>query len=213
MMIVKRKKNGMSIVEIMGAIFILSFAVLAVASIFPAGLQMNRKTKIRMQALEISAGIVEELRHLPYYDPNASRIDILKLANSVTGTGWSTFNEDYVSPQNMPDWTPTVVKNSKVLEATSQIFFRDIGGIDTRADVPGIFTDDVAESMKIPAIQISPLSTGVLQFNYNPILTSCRIHRIVVTAHIEEFVAGTWRYSFIQLVTYRSDALTTTPGY
>jgi Tfp pilus assembly protein PilV len=68
MMIIKRKKNGMSLVEIMGAIFVLSFAILAVASIFPAGLQMNRKTKIRIQALELASGIAEEIRQLPYYD-------------------------------------------------------------------------------------------------------------------------------------------------
>ncbi len=221
-MLIKRNKKGMSLVEIMGAIFVLSFAVLAVATIFPAGLQMNRKTKVRIQAIQMAEGIIEELRHLPYYDPNAAA-DLITLASDNTNVnpttaGWASFTPPvYCNNGSSPDWTPQVVMNSNVYKPTSRIFFRNRAGKDMRTEpsTPDTLVDTLAPKLMLPSIQIVPLTTSVttLMYPYTPMLNRCRIHKIIVTVNIEEFVAGSARYSAIQLITYRSDGLTMTPGY
>lgn len=222
-MLIKRNHNGMSLVEIMGAIFILSFAVLAVASIFPAGLQMNRKTKVRIQALQVASGIIEELRHLPYYDADPNIPTLISLAsenvdpNALVTDGWGGFDDTYCDNGSTEKWTPRVVIESSVWRPTSHVFFRSRSKKDMRKGVstPDTIVDTLNAKVMIPAIRIVPLSTSVpsLMFPYSPTINRCRIHKIIITVNIEEFVAGSIRYSYIQLITYRSDGLTMTPGY
>lgn len=221
-MVIKRNHKGMSLVEIMGAIFVLSFAVLAVATIFPAGLQMNRKTKVRIQAIQMAAGIIEELRHLPYYDPNTTcLLDLATInpdMNATVTDGWGGFDDAYCENGSNEKWTPNVVKNSNVHDGISRVFFRSRSKKDMRKlSTPDTLVDTLSPKLMYPAIRIAPLGNSTtnpeLMYSYTPAVNRCRIHKIIVTANIEEFVAGTARYSTIQLITYRSDGLTMTPGY
>jgi len=222
MMIIKRNRKGMSLVEIMGAIFVLSFAILAVASIFPAGLQMNRKTKIRIQALELVTGIAEEIRQLPYYDysnnpDNNSLLDIANTTFSGAADGWDGFTiaANGANPGGAKAWTPNILlqnvgKKNDVFSERSPIFFRNRDMNDTRRNTPVTFTS--LAPIKVPAIQIRPIvdsSSGLVRCFY-PYGGSnkCRIHKITVTANIEESSAGRIRYSIIQVITYKSDGIT-----
>jgi hypothetical protein len=217
MMIFRRNRKGMSLVEIMGAVFVMSFAILAVASIFPAGLQMNRKTKIRIQALEMATGVMEEIRNLPYYDTSKTCIISLADPNGDYAAGWSSFTIGHT--YGTTQWTPSIVSNSSgpnkigVTDSTSPVFFRarDLG--DTRSLT--LFQSGVNNAnIKLPAIHITPLAPNnatLYKANYGGVSKS-RIHKIVVTSNIEEFVAGKARYSIIQVTTYRGDGLTMTPG-
>ncbi|MEQ8223275.1 MAG: prepilin-type N-terminal cleavage/methylation domain-containing protein [Candidatus Eremiobacterota bacterium] len=221
MMIIKRKKNGMSLVEIMGAIFVLSFAILAVASIFPAGLQMNRKTKIRIQALELASGIAEEIRQLPYYDysnnpgVNNSLLDIANTGTTSTD-GWDGFttSANGANQGGAKAWTPnillqTVGTKNDVFSERSPIFFRNGSNEDTRRNTPVTFTQ--MAPVQVPAIQIKPLidSGGNIRcfYTYGGV-SRCRIHKIIVTANIEESSVGRMKYSIIQVITYKSDGIT-----
>jgi len=197
----------MSLVEIMTALFVLSFAVLSVASIFPAGLEMNRKTKIRIEALEVAGGVIQDLKDLPYYDPFAeadfcdliptNTVINLELRNSVWGA------EQY--PQAVLDKNG----NYKYEELESPIFFRDASGEDTRIDGPAPVVPD------LPAIRLEPLvidNTSKYMYNYGGGGLKSRLYRVIVTVNIEDTRQGEFFYSYIQVISYKGDGLTLIPG-
>ena len=204
-------KKGLSLIEIMTALFVLSFAILSVASIFPAGLEMNRKTKIRIEALETAAGVLQNIKDLPYHDPYTSGSDFYSL---LTGTG--TINLDLQhfvwGSHNYPEAVLDENDEFKYGDLESSIFFRDSSGDDTRVG-GGAPTEP-----QLPAICLEPLlpgstpGTNPYMYSYVAGTNRCRFYRITVTVNIEDIRKGEFFYSYIQVISYRGDSLTLTPG-
>jgi len=199
-LIIKRNRRGMSLIEIMGAVCILSFSILAVATIFPTGLEINRKTRVRIQALEIASAIMEEIKNLPYTDVfNPGGMSVMKLED------WQSFETEE------PKWKPRVIEeNPELTSGESQIFFMT-GGVNPQdeADLPHIGLDNLPPGRKVPTIVVSDFSD--YEDTYGVTTDTC-MKEIRVTVNIEERSKGALRYSFIQIVSYKSNALTSTPG-
>lgn len=61
-------ESGMSLVEILIAVFILGVAVIAIASTAAASLQSLRESRDRQQATQFASTVLEEIRGLPFSD-------------------------------------------------------------------------------------------------------------------------------------------------
>ena len=195
-----RYKKGLSLIEVMAALFVLSFAMLSVASIFTSGLEMNRKTKLRIHALEVAAGVTEAIRALSYSSSHAE-IDEPTFLDLV---------EDTPSSFPIGTWTPKVLLNSSgsnpYLEAGSAIFFLEASGADSRIiPIAPTFGSDKA------AVRIEPLAVAnnLYLYDYDDYGERSRIYRIIVTVFLEEASKGEFHYSYIQMVSYKGDGLST----
>lgn len=207
------RKKGMSLIEIMSALFVLSFAILSVASIFPAGLEMNRKTKIRIEALEVAGGIIQNLKDLSYSDPFAEA-DFCSLIPTNTVTNLDLKNSVVWGENEYPQAVLDKTNNYKYSDSDSRIFFRDENGQDTREHPDEILAAPIVPDL--PAIRLEPLITDVTSryvYNYGGGGLKSRLYRITVTVNIEDTRDGQFYYSYIQVISYKGDGLTLLPGY
>lgn len=62
-------ERGLSLIEILMAIMVLTAAIMAVATVYPGGYKLNETNRYANQATEIARGIMEEICALPFITP------------------------------------------------------------------------------------------------------------------------------------------------
>ncbi len=61
-----RKQRGLSLLEILLAIILLSMVIMATATVYPGGYKLNASNKSASQATTIAQGILEEIKMRPF---------------------------------------------------------------------------------------------------------------------------------------------------
>ena len=63
--------KGLSLLEVLITLMLLSTTLIAFAAVYPAAFKLNRKTHRSVQAAELAGAVAEELRTLPFNRPAA----------------------------------------------------------------------------------------------------------------------------------------------
>lgn len=115
----RRGQRGLTLLEIMVAIAVLTSTLVAFASVFPAAFKLNRQSQNSVKAAKYAAAVAEELRALP-------------IANNsyLASTGMSKKryleNYDYVTnKENVPDFDSFCKGLTSAQELKDAGFFLD----------------------------------------------------------------------------------------
>lgn len=80
--------KGLSLLEVLITLMLLSTTLIAFAAVYPAAFKLNRKTHRSVQAAELAGAVAEELRTLPFNRPAALEPGGLYLEDFVR-PGWT----------------------------------------------------------------------------------------------------------------------------
>lgn len=78
-------QRGLSLLEVLITLMLLSTTLVAFAAVYPAAFKLNRKSQRSVQAAEIAGAVAEELRTLPFNRPGAGGSGGLFLEDFLTG--------------------------------------------------------------------------------------------------------------------------------
>jgi len=81
--------KGLSLLEVLITLMLLSTTLIAFAAVYPAAFKLNRKTHRSVQAAELAGAVAEELRTLPFNRPSALSPGGLYLEDFARDGGWN----------------------------------------------------------------------------------------------------------------------------
>jgi type II secretory pathway pseudopilin PulG len=84
--------RGLSLLEVLITLMLLSTTLIAFAAVYPAAFKLNRKTHRSVQAAELAGAVAEELRTLPFNRPSALSPGGLYLEDFARDGGWRPDN-------------------------------------------------------------------------------------------------------------------------
>lgn len=120
-----KNRSGMTLIEVMIAVMVFSFAITVFASLFPLAMRMRSKSENVSQATMIAQKKIEQIRALPY--------------TSLTYTSLRGANVIDASPNTSP-YSFTSMDNlaSKLPEPTSSLTVSNVGTSPYTADLKQI---------------------------------------------------------------------------
>lgn len=71
-----RRRRGLSLLEILITLVLISTTLVAFAAVYPASLKLNRRSQKAVQAAELAGAVAEEIRSLPFTAPGLSVDDL-----------------------------------------------------------------------------------------------------------------------------------------
>ncbi|MCE7873976.1 prepilin-type N-terminal cleavage/methylation domain-containing protein [bacterium CPR1] len=74
------KRRGLSLLELMVTIVLLSTVLIAFAAVYPAGYKLNRKSQRATQAAQLATAVAEEVRQLPFDSVNPAQASLFQLS-------------------------------------------------------------------------------------------------------------------------------------
>ncbi len=93
-MIRRGRSRGLTLLEILVTLTLLTTTLVAFAAVYPAAFKLNRKTQRSVQAAELAGAVAEELRTLPFNKPSALDDGGLFLEDFVL-YGWNPGNSRF----------------------------------------------------------------------------------------------------------------------
>lgn len=120
-----KNRSGMTLIEVMIAVMVFSFAITVFASLYPLAMRMRSKSENVSQATMIAQKKIEQVRALPY--------------TSLTYTSLQGANIIDASPNSSP-YSFTTIDNlaSKLPEPTGTLAVSDAGSGANTADLKQI---------------------------------------------------------------------------
>jgi prepilin-type N-terminal cleavage/methylation domain-containing protein len=99
-------QKGLSLLEILMAMIVITMVMMAVATVYPGGYKLNETNRLTSRATEIARGIVEEINARPIVGAEgvpSGNIDFLSLysirSQSQGGPGWTpSVSQTYMWP-------------------------------------------------------------------------------------------------------------------
>lgn len=124
----RRGQRGLSLLEVLITLMLLSTTMVAFAAVYPAAFKLNRRSSRAVQAAELAGAVAEELRTLPFNKPNSS-------------TAGGLFLEDFLG-----GWDPTNVRFSRfprtMLPSPYTLVSRSgLRGVTVTGDSPFTYAD------------------------------------------------------------------------
>src|SRR5262249_54094565 len=117
-----KNRSGMTLVEVMIAVMVFSFAVTVFASLFPLAMRMRSKSEDYTRATTIAQQKVEQIRALPY--------------TSMTYSALRAENVIDASPTTQPyAFTAVDSLTSKLTQATGTISISNVGSGGNTTDL------------------------------------------------------------------------------
>jgi prepilin-type N-terminal cleavage/methylation domain-containing protein len=120
-----KNRSGMTLIEVMIAVMVFSFAITVFASLFPLAMRMRSKSENVSQATMIAQQKIEQIRALPYTSLNYTS---LRGANVIDASP-STSPYSFTSVDNLA---------SKLPEPTSSLTLSNVGSGSNTADLKQI---------------------------------------------------------------------------
>lgn len=117
----RKGQRGLTLLEIMVAIAVLTSTLVAFASVFPAAFKLNRQSHNSVKAAKYAAAVAEELRALPIAGNSV-------LASSGSSDKRYLENYDYVTNEEpVPDFDDFCKRLTSAQELRDAGFFLDYG--------------------------------------------------------------------------------------
>lgn len=88
----RRGQKGLSLLEVLITLMLLTTTMVAFAAVYPAAFKLNRRTSRSVQAAELAGAVSEELRTLPFNKPNANSSGMSGLFLEDFLAGWDPSN-------------------------------------------------------------------------------------------------------------------------
>ena len=100
-------RRGLSLLEILVTIALLTVVLVAFAAVYPSGFRLNRKSARATVAAETAAAVAAEIQGLPFFDERVIKVPpIVTLTDIDTGAGDRTALTAYLT-QNLRTNIPT----------------------------------------------------------------------------------------------------------
>jgi len=105
-------QRGISLVEVMIALVVLSLGIMAISSIFPAGTRTEVQTRNLSNASYYAVQKVEDLKAMPWSDPNLTvgRHPVANFDTLGASKAWRRFYQVDVLPAPLDDLKRVVVQ-------------------------------------------------------------------------------------------------------
>jgi prepilin-type N-terminal cleavage/methylation domain-containing protein len=129
-----KNRSGMSLVEVMIAVMLFSFAITVFASLFPMSMRMRAKSEAVSQATAFAQQKIEQIRTLPYTSLTYSA---LRGANVIDASPTSQ-PYAFTSVDNLASKLTTPTGTVTVTDAGSGAFTADLKRVDVTVTWGGI---------------------------------------------------------------------------
>jgi prepilin-type N-terminal cleavage/methylation domain-containing protein len=143
-----KKRSGMSLIEVMIAVLILSFAVAVFAPLYPTSMRLRSKAENVTRATTLAQQKIEQIRALPYTSLTYSGLRANSVIDSSPATSPYSFTSVDGLASKLPEVTGTLSVSTPATDLTQVDVTVSWGGLVQNGNTVALSTQIANKAVK-----------------------------------------------------------------